>query len=29
MLERASRFGVDKVKQQDLFGAFGGSAEEV
>jgi ParB family chromosome partitioning protein len=28
MLDRASRFNVDKVKQQDLFGAFGGSSEE-
>ncbi len=28
MIERASRFGVEKVKQQDLFGAFGGAAEE-
>lgn len=28
MLDRASRFKLEKVKQQDLFGAFGGSSEE-
>ena len=27
MIDRASRFGVEKVKQQDLVGAFGGPAE--
>jgi ParB family chromosome partitioning protein len=28
MLDRASRFNVEKVKQQDLFGAFGGAADD-
>jgi hypothetical protein len=28
MLERVAKFNVEKVKQQDLFGTFGGSAEE-
>jgi ParB family chromosome partitioning protein len=28
MRDRAARFNTEKVKQQDLYGAFGGSAEE-
>ena len=28
MRDRAARFNTEKVKQQDLFGAFGGAAEE-
>ena len=28
MRDRAARFNTEKVKQQDLFGAFGGPAEE-
>src|SRR5579864_4636661 len=28
MRDRAERFNTEKVKQQDLFGAFGGAAEE-
>jgi ParB family chromosome partitioning protein len=28
MLERVSKFNVDRVKQQDLFGTFGGASEE-
>jgi ParB family chromosome partitioning protein len=28
MLDRAARFNIDKVKQQDLFGTFGGAADE-
>jgi len=28
MLQRAAKFNLDKVKQQDLFGAFGGGSDE-
>jgi ParB family chromosome partitioning protein len=28
MRDRAARFNTEKVKQQDLYGAFGGAAEE-
>jgi len=28
MLERAAKFNLEQVQQQDLFGAFGGAAEE-
>ena len=28
MLDRVSKFNIDKVNQQDLFGTFGGTGDE-